>query len=203
MNLKLMTMKKIFKISLVLVGLVSTLNASAGNSILTLDLKKVDGKKVSFTLNEMDKVKLSIYDNNDDLIFKENLSGKQSYRTYDLAALPKGVYFIEAESDLKISKYKVEVTDKVAKLSPVAVSEVFKPVFDYQTENKKLSINIENSLKTLISVEVYNGLKELVYSKTSASNEFIKTFNLNKFEDKECTFVVSYSGKTFENTIQL
>jgi hypothetical protein len=203
MNLKLMTMKKIFKISLVLVGLVSTLNASAGNSILTLDLKKVDGKKVSFTLNEMKKVKLSIYDHNDDLIFKENLSGRKSPRTYDLAALPEGVYFIEAESDLKISKYKVEVTDKVAKLSPEAISEVFKPVFDYKAENKKLSINIENSLKTPISVSVYDSNKELVYSKTYTSNKLIKTFDMIKFEDKECTFVVSYSGKVFENTISL
>lgn len=197
-------MKKIFKISLVMVGMLATLNANAGNSSILLDLKKVDGKKVSFTLNEMKNVKLSIYDSSEALIFNETVSGNKLSRTYDLAALPDGDYFMEAESDLKISKYKLEVKGNVATLSPEAVSEVFKPVFEYDKENGTLSISLKNDIKMPVYLNIYDGDRELLYSKSNSSEEISgKTFDMNNLTGNECTFVVSYTGKTFEKTISL
>ncbi|TDD99347.1 type 2 periplasmic-binding domain-containing protein [Flavobacterium cellulosilyticum] len=197
-------MKKILKISLVMVGIVSTLNANATNSTLLMNLKKVEGKKVSFTLNDMKSVNLSIYDSNDDLIFKEDLTGKKSFRTYDLASFPEGEYYMVTENDLKISKYKLEIKGGLAILSPEAISEVFKPVFDYSTEYGMLTINLEKNAKTPVMVSIYDSNRELLYSKTNSSNEITnKVFNLKKLKGEECTFYVSYSGKTFEKSFTL
>jgi hypothetical protein len=196
-------MKKIFKTSLVLFGILSTLNANAGNEINPLDLKKTNGKKVSFTLNDKKKVKLSIYDSNDDLIFKENLSGNKLVRTYDLAEFPEGDYFIEAESDLKISKYKIEVKGKIATLSPEAVSEIFKPIFDYNSNSKKLEINLLNPENVPVIIKIYDSNSELLYSKTCTSNDFIKTYDLSKLKGEEYTVLVTYGDKTFQKTLSL
>lgn len=194
-------MKKIFKTSLVLFGILSTLNANAGNSINTLDLKKVDGKKVTFTLNDLKKVKLSIYDSNDDLIFKENVNGTNlDKRIYDLANFPEGDYFIKAESDLKISKYKIEVKGDLAKLSPEAVSEIFKPVFDYNDRIGKVYINLLRNDKTPVMISIFDSNRNLLYSKTCTSDEFIKTYDIKRVEGEECTFVVYSEGNSFEKT---
>ena len=199
-----MIMKKIFKISLVMVGLISTLNANAENPKLLLDLKKANGKKVSLTLKEMKKVKLSIYDGNNDVIFDENVNGANLARTYDLSSLPEGDYFIKAQSDAKISKYKIEVIDKNAFLSSESFSEVFVPSFDYNLESKRVTINHLNKKdNSEISIDIYDSNSELLYSKTCSTKEFIKTYDLNNLISDECTFIVNYKGEIFEKTISL
>ena len=199
-----MIMKKIFKISLVMVGLISTLNANAENPKLVLDLKKVNGKKVSLTLKEMKKVKLSIYDGNNDLIFNENVNGPNLARTYDLSSLPEGDYFIKAQSDAKISKYKIEVKGKNEFLTSESFSEVLVPSFDYNLESKKVTINHLNQKdNSPITIDIYDDNNDLVYTKTSSVNEFVKTYDLNKLFSNKCTFIVNYKGEIFEKTISL
>ena len=199
-----MIMKKIFKISLVMVGLISTLNANAENPKLVLDLKKVNGKKVSLTLKEMKKVKLSIYDGNNDVIFDENVNGANLARTYDLSSLPEGDYFIKAQSDAKISKYKIEVKGKNAFLTSESFSEVLVPSFDYNLESKKVTINHLNQKdNSPITIDIYDDNNDLVYTKTSSVNEFVKTYDLNKLFSNKCTFIVNYKGEIFEKTISL
>ena len=199
-----MIMKKIFKISLVMVGLISTLNANAENPKLLLDLKKANGKKVSLTLKEMKKVKLSIYDGNNDVIFDENVNGANLARTYDLSSLPEGDYFIKAQSDAKISKYKIEVKGKNAFLTSESFSEVLVPSFDYNLESKKVTINHLNQKdNSPITIDIYDDNNDLVYTKTSSVNEFVKTYDLNKLFSNKCTFIVNYKGEIFEKTISL
>ncbi|HEX9152453.1 MAG TPA: secretion protein, partial [Flavobacterium sp.] len=62
-------MKKIVKFSLMLVAVALTAaEAHAGNADFSLDLEKATGKTVRFTLREIKKVDLSIYDTSDNLI---------------------------------------------------------------------------------------------------------------------------------------
>lgn len=196
-------MKKIFKISLAVVVMFTTLNVHAVDSNLLVNFKKEEGKKVSFTLNEINKVKLSIYDSNDVLLFNENvLESNKLSRTYDLMAFPEGEYYMIAESDLKISKYKLEVKGSVAKLYPEAISEVFKPIFQYNPTIGQVYINLNNTIKMPVSVKIYDGDSDLIYSKTKSIKELSsKSFNMKDLKGNDCTFVVSYNGKTFEKTI--
>jgi hypothetical protein len=78
--------------------------------MIFLDVKKVQGKKVTFVLNEVNKVELSILDLDNKLIHSENVNSKGSVnRTYDLNALPEGTYFLVAESRYKNAKYEISV----------------------------------------------------------------------------------------------
>ena len=152
----------------------------------------------------MKKVKLSIYDGNNDVIFDENVNGDNLARTYDLSSLPEGDYFIKAQSDAKISKYKIEVKGKNAFLTSESFSEVLVPSFDYNLESKRVTINHLNQKdNSPITIDIYDDNNDLVYTKTSSVNEFVKTYDLNKLFSNKCTFIVNYKGEIFEKTISL
>jgi hypothetical protein len=195
-------MKKIVKFSLMLAAAALTsVEAHAGNADFSLDLKKEEGKTVSFTLRETKKVDLSIYDTSDNLIYQENVTSDDNInRTYDLTAFPDGVYYLQAESDLKIAKYKIEVIGKVAKLSADAISEVYKPVLI--NKNGIIKLNILNLNKALVTVKIYNSNDIELYNETlTAELNVGKIFDLSKVQGNKCTFMITYNGTTFVETV--
>lgn len=195
-------MKKILKFSLVLAAVVLTaVQAHAGNADFSLDLIKEEGKMVSFSLKEIKKINLSIYDTNDSLIYQEKVTSEDNInRTYDLTALPDGIYFLKAESDLKISKYKIEVIGANAKLSADAISEVYKPVL--LNKNGIVTVNILNLEKTPVTVAIYNSDQTEVYKETVAAGLYLgKIFDLNSAKNGEYTFDITYNGKTYSETV--
>ena len=195
-------MKKIVKFSLMLAAAALTsVEAHAGNTDFSLDLKKEEGKTVSFTLRETKKVDLSIYDTSDNLIYQENVTSDDNInRTYDLTAFPDGVYYLQAESDLKIAKYKIEVIGKVAKLSAVAISEVYKPVLI--NKNGIIKLNILNLNKALVTVKIYNLNDIELYNETlTAELNVGKIFDLSNVQGNKCTFMITYNGTTFVETV--
>ena len=87
-------MKKILKFGLVLVAALTTMNGHASTVDFTLNVKKEQGKKVTFAINKINKMNLSIFDADDKLIHSESVNSKKELnRTYDLNALPEGIYF--------------------------------------------------------------------------------------------------------------
>jgi hypothetical protein len=195
-------MKKILKFSLVLVAVALTaVEAHAGNADFSLDLKKEEGKTVSFTLREIKKIDLSIYDTSDNLIYQEKATSDDDInRTYDLTAFPEGVYFLEAESDFKISRYKIEVVGKVAMLSVDAVSEVYKPVL--ANKNGTVSFNMLNTSKAPVTVKVYSSNDTEVYNETISGELNVgKIFDISNVEGDKCTFIITSNGKTFVETV--
>ncbi|MFQ3174775.1 MAG: hypothetical protein ACI8W0_001900, partial [Flavobacterium sp.] len=142
-NLKISIMKKILKFSLVVAALLAVMNVSALGNDFSLNVKKGQGKKVTFVLNEVSKVELSIFDLDNKLIHSENVNSKGSVnRTYDLNALPEGTYFLIAESDTKIAKYEISVVGQTAILSSNAVKETYKPML--VNKNGLVSLSLFN-----------------------------------------------------------
>jgi hypothetical protein len=197
-------MKKILKFSLVLAAVVLTaVQAHAGNADFSLDLIKEEGKTVSFSLKEIKKIDLSIYDTNDSLIYQEKVTSEDNInRTYDLTALPDGIYFLKAESDLKISKYKIEVVGNKAKLSADAISEVYKPVL--VNKNGIVTVNILNPKKAPVTVAIYNSEENQVYNETLTADLYVgKIFDLTSAQNGKYTFDITYNGKTFSETVAI
>ncbi|SDG98497.1 Por secretion system C-terminal sorting domain-containing protein [Flavobacterium omnivorum] len=195
-------MKKILKFSLVLAAVVLTAaQAHAGNADFSLDLIKEEGKTVSFNLKETKKINLSIYDTNDSLIYQEKVTSEDNIsRTYDLTALPDGIYFLKAESDLKISKYKIEVVGNKAKLSADAISEVYKPVLE--NKNGMVTVNILNLGKAPVTVAIYNSEENEVYNETLTVDLYVgKIFDLTSAPSSKYTFEITYNGNTYIETV--
>lgn len=195
-------MKKILKLSLVLATVVLTVvQAHARNADFSLDLKKEEGKTVSFTLKEIKKIDLSIYDTSDNLIYQENVTSDNNInRSYDLTAFPDGIYFLQAESDLKISRYKIEVVGKIAKLSADAISEVYKPVLI--NKNGIVTLNLLNLNQVPVTVKIYSSNDTELYNETLAAELNVgKIFDLSNMQGDKCTFVITSNGKTFFETV--
>lgn len=193
-------MKKISKFSLMLVVTLLTMNMQAGTVDFTLDVKKEQGKMVTFALNQTDKIDLSIYDANDKLIHSENVSSKENVnRTYDLKALPEGTYFLQAESDTKVSRYEISVVGDMASLSGNAVSEVYKPVYLYK--NGLISVNILNLDESPVNIKIYDSEYNEVYDSAFLTGQNVtKVFDINNFLNEAYTFVVTDNDKTFVKT---
>lgn len=194
-------MKKILKFSLVLLVAFTSMGMHAGTPDFTLNVKKEEGKKVTFALKEMDNVTLSIYDAEEKLIYSEKVeSPSNSYKTYDLRALPDGTYFLETESDTKISRYKISVQGKTAVLSAHAVSEIYKPTF----VNKKglVWISVLNMDESPVNIKIYDKAKNEVYDSDVIVDQNVKrVFDINKIKDEEYTFVLTYKDKVFSKTL--
>lgn len=193
-------MKNILKFSLMLVIALTGINVKANDVNFYLDVKKNEGKRIAFELNEINKVNLSIYDVEYNLIHSEKVDTNSNIsRTYDLKDLPDGNYFLEAESEMKIVKYKISILGQEATLGKNAISAVYKPVF----ENKKgiVSLSILNFDKSPVNIKIYDQENVEVYNSATLTDQNInKFFDLNRDANQEYTFVLICDDKTYTKT---
>lgn len=193
-------MKKISKFGIMLGVTLLAMNAHAGIVDFTLDVKKEQGKTVTFALDKMNKIDLSIYDAEGKMIHSEKVDSKKNInRTYDLKALPEGTYFLEAESDTKISRYEISVVGEKATLSANSISELYKPAF----VNKEgvVRVSFLNMDKSPVNIKVYDRANNEVYdSDVILDQNVAKVFNINKINDEEYTFVMTYKDKSYAKT---
>ncbi|KUJ59683.1 secretion protein [Flavobacteriaceae bacterium CRH] len=121
-------MKKILKFSVVCAVLFSGMSTYAidGNEDFNLHVLK-NGKVITFGLNQVQKANLAIYDQDGNLFYSENASGKEGIlRTFSLQDFPDGTYFLEVEDNAKKVRYQISVNNDVTTLSPKAISSVYK-----------------------------------------------------------------------------
>jgi hypothetical protein len=177
------------------------MNVSALGKDFSLDVKKVQGKKVTFVFNVANKVELSILDLDDKLIDVENINSKGSVsRTYDLNALPEGTYFLVAESDTKIAKYEISVIGQTAVLGSNAVKEMYKPMV--VNNNGLVCLSIFNLGQNPVSIKIYNAADEVVYiSSLIEEQQIFKHFGIKNLANEEYTLVMSYADKVFVKKI--
>lgn len=194
-------MKNFLKLSLLFALVLTAISAQAGEADFSLNVKKEKGKTVSFALNEVKKIELSIYDTSDKLIHTERISSNGHInRTYDLAALPEGTYYLEAETEMKIAKYAITVVGETATLSDLALSEVYKPIV--LNNNGKVSLSILNLDKSPVSVLIYDTDGNEVYNNVFEGQQTVdKFFDITSVPREKYTFVMSYDNKTFTETV--
>lgn len=197
-NLKIKIMKNLFKFSLVLGVALLTMNVHAGAIDFSLGVKNEKGKIITFVLNDAKKLDLSIYDENSRLIHSEKVNSENVIKTYDLSDLPEGVYYLEAESELKISRYKISVVGKSALLSETSISDVYKPVFE--EKEGFLTVSILNGTKSQAYIKIYDHEDNEIYDSGMLKDEKIsKNFDLANVTEGY-TFVISYDNKAFTKT---
>lgn len=131
-------MKKILKLSLVCAVLFTgtSIYAIDGNEDFNLHVLKANGKLITFALNKVTKAKLAIYDQDGNLIYSENASGKDGIlRTFSLEEFPEGTYFLQVEDNIKRVTHEITVAGNKTVLSTKAVSSVYKAGFSAKNAN--------------------------------------------------------------------
>jgi hypothetical protein len=121
-------MKTSLKLSLLLVVAMTSMSTYAIDGNFLLNVKKGNGNEIRFSLNEIKKVTVSIYDDENNLIYTENAVGENGIlRTYNLDEFPVGTYYLVVENDLKKVRHEIIISEEKSILTTKAVSEVYKP----------------------------------------------------------------------------
>ena len=103
-------MKNILKLSLIVGALFFTINISAKDRVFSISLVDVSSKVLKFEVINAENVSLYFYNDRKDEIYSENLGNRAIVeKTYDLSTLSTGEYFLVAESEFKIEKYRVTI----------------------------------------------------------------------------------------------
>lgn len=120
-------MKNILKFSLLLVVTMTSMSSYAIDGDFLLNVKKGKGNEISFSMNEIKKVNVSIYDDEKNLIFTEIAKGEKGIlRTYNLDELPAGTYYLVVENELKSVKHEIIIAEEKSILTTKVISEVYK-----------------------------------------------------------------------------
>lgn len=194
-------MKTILRLTLVLAVVLTAVGAQAGNGDFYLHVRKEQGKTIRFALNQDTKTEISILDPQERILFSETTSNKNGInRTYDLNELAKGTYFLDIETDAKIARYEITVSDKDANLSKKAIFETYKPVL--VSQKGLVTLSIPNTKNTTVAIKVYDRYQNEVYSATLKDMDVVnKKFDVSNFTGEEYTFVMDYDNKSFTESI--
>jgi hypothetical protein len=120
-------MKTILKFSLVILVAMTTMSTYAIGGDFLLNVKKGTGKEISFSVNEIQKANVTIYDKFHNVIYSETATGKEGIlRTYSLDEFPDGVYLLEVETNLKKVTHEIVISNEVSTLSRKSIAEVYK-----------------------------------------------------------------------------
>jgi hypothetical protein len=129
-------MKTILKLSMALLVAFTTMGAHANNGDFLLNVKNTAGREISFSVNDIQKAKITIYDKYHNIIYSEVATGKGGIlKTYSLEEFPNGVYFLEVETSLKKVTHEIFVSREGSTLFKKSVAEVYKADLNIKNKN--------------------------------------------------------------------
>jgi len=129
-------MKTILKFSSVILVALFSMNTYAINGDFLLNVRNGEGREISFSVNEIQKANVKIYDKSHNVIYDETITGKGGIvRTYSLEDFPAGVYFLEVETNLKKVTHEIMVSDKATVLSRKSIAEIYKGDLKVKNQN--------------------------------------------------------------------
>ena len=120
-------MKTILKLSLVVLVAMTTMSTYAINGDFSLRVMNGNGKEISFAVNQIQKVNVTITDKFHNVIYSEVATGKDGIlKTYSLEEFPEGTYYLELETNSKKVTHEIVVAREVSTLSKKSIAEVVK-----------------------------------------------------------------------------
>lgn len=133
-------MKTILKLSLVVLVAMTTMSTYAINGDFSLRVLSGNGKEISFAVNQIQKVNVTITDKFHNVIYSEVATGKDGIlKTYSLEEFPEGTYFLELETNSKKVTHEIVVAREVSTLSKKSVAEVLKA--DLKVKDQNIATN--------------------------------------------------------------
>lgn len=168
----------------------------------SLSVKKTESKTLHFEVSNAKNLSLFIYNDSQGELYAESLSGEDHIaKSYDLQALSPGTYFLVAESETKVEKYKITISSSNAvEMDKTPVSTVSKPEFTLSGHLAKLHMD---ECKNAVNISVYDSSNTLYYSDTKAAGEgaLDLTFDLNPQTSDTYFIRVEENGNVFNKMI--
>ena len=146
---------------------------------------------VYYKSSEVEKVKISILNNNNELVFTERIDKGSFKRPYNFSNLAYGQYQVIIESVSGVSSKIINHGSADAR-SVIKVSAVSK-------EEGKFAVRISNRGSQPATIRIYDNIKGLIFDKqVDVNGSFGQVFNVSKArssEDSIIMFEVSSNGK--------
>ncbi|MFC4688443.1 MAG: hypothetical protein BGO86_15470 [Chryseobacterium sp. 36-9] len=197
-------MKSLLKISLIVSAMLISMSVSAKDKFFSISLTEANSKTLRFEIFNAENVSLYFYNDRKDEIYSENIGNKENVeKTYDLSTLSEGDYFLVAESDFKIEKYKVTI-DKNGNVSAAKTPVLAFNKPEYTVENNIVKLHM-NSIENAINVTVSDLANNEYYNQSVKANngEINLKFDLNANNSPAYIISVEKNGDVFNRLITL
>lgn len=185
-------------------SLLFSANVMSKDRDFSLSFGNVQDKTLNFELSNARSVSVFVYNNAHDELFFENLAdGDHVTKTYDFQNFTTGTYYLVAESEVKIEKYRIKISaDNVMEVEKAPVSAVHKPEYTISGHMAKLHMS---DVKGTVSISV-SDLSNTTYYTSSRKSEDGKvdiTFDLDPKTADQYIIRVEENGNVFNKIISL
>ena len=196
-------MKNLLKFSFLIGFLFISANVMANDKDFSISIDNIIAKKLSFQMTNAKNVALYVYnDKKGELLAEKIRKHDEVSRTYDLKNFPVGTYYLVAESDSKIEKYKITIDETDASIEKTPVAEIFKPEYTIEGNHVKL---VMTKLTDGVTVSVQDFTNTVYYNQTLTPNngELVVQFDLNPENADAYVISVEKGDNTFNKIIYL
>lgn len=196
-------MKKFIKLSLLIGVLLISGSAVARDIDFSLSFNTVTNKSINFNISNSKNVSLYFYDDSKDEIFSEVISkNNTAEKSYNLDKLENGNYYLVAESDNRIEKYKITVKENKVNVDKAPISAITKPEYTVTKNVVKLQMS---DVVGDVKVSVYDTANNTYYSKNNVAKDGMidLTFDLNPQNPETYIINVEKDGDSFSRMISL
>jgi hypothetical protein len=196
-------MKKFIKLSLLIGVLLISGSAVARDVDFSLSFNTVTNKSINFNISNSKNVSLYFYDDSKDEIFSEVISkNNTAEKSYNLDKLENGNYYLVAESDNRIEKYKITVKENKVNVDKAPISAITKPEYTVTKNVVKLQMS---DVVGDVKVSVYDTANNTYYSKNNVAKDGMidLTFDLNPQNPETYIINVEKDGDSFSRMISL
>lgn len=194
-------MKNLLKIGFVAgFTLFSTLGFARNNDNL-VSLKTVTASTVNIELANAKNVSLHVYNDNDGEIYSEKISvDDNTIKAYNFKNMPSGTYYLVAETDFKIEKYKITIKGGKVFTDKTPVEELDKPKF-LVNGGHHVKVNMDN-LKDNVKISVYDLSDNVYYNVVQApeNGKLNIDFDLNPDASDVYVIRIVKNGEVFKQT---
>ncbi|SMP15737.1 hypothetical protein [Chryseobacterium profundimaris] len=171
----------------------------------SIALGTVNAKTINFEISNAKNVSLFVYNDIDGEIFSEKLDAENVIsKSYDLKELSTGTYYLVAESDGKVEKYRININkDNVMEVEKTPVSIINKPEYSITGNFVKLHMSdVKNPI--MISVTDFSDNNYYTATKQSENGDLNVTFDLDRNTSQNYIIRVEDSnGNVFNKIISL
>ena len=196
-------MNNLLKISLFVVFLLTSADVMSKDRDFSVSFGNVNSKTLSFEVNNAQNISLFVYNDNEGEIYSEKI-GDQNFisKSYNLETLTDGTYYLVAESDYKIEKYKISIQNKNLVVEKTPVSEITKP--EFTITNNIVKLNMEE-MEGSVNVSVQDFSDNVYYNETKFSKDgkLSLTFKLDPKTSPSYIIAVEKNGNIFSKIIAL
>jgi len=197
-------MNKLLKSAFLVGSLFISASLMSKDRDFSLSFKTTESKTISFEVLNGKNISLVIYNDIYGELFSEKLENENTVmKFYDLKELNSGTYYLVAESDQKIEKYKINISENnTLEIEKTPFSEINKPEYTISGNMAKLHLS---GLKNSATISVYDFAGNVYYNatKNAANGELNMTFDLDPKTSDRYIISVEEKGNVFNKIVTL